>query len=108
MPRLVHSRLRCACTKAAHSDWKARLRWPGTSLTGPHWDMRLNRKSATSGVERTRGACARLLARGYTNRQIADELVIGVRTVETHVERVLRKLGVDNRARAMLWARRPP
>ena len=50
----------------------------------------------------------RLLARGYSNRQIADELVIGVRTVETHVERVLRKLGVDNRARAMLWAREHP
>jgi predicted ATPase/DNA-binding CsgD family transcriptional regulator len=47
----------------------------------------------------------RLLARGYTNRQIADELVIGVRTVDTHVERVLRKLGVHNRAQAMLWAR---
>jgi predicted ATPase/DNA-binding CsgD family transcriptional regulator len=47
----------------------------------------------------------RLLARGYTNRHIADELVIGVRTVETHVERILRKLSVDNRAQAMLWAR---
>jgi DNA-binding NarL/FixJ family response regulator len=32
-----------------------------------------------------------------TNRQIADVLVIGVRTVETHVERILRKLGLNNR-----------
>jgi DNA-binding NarL/FixJ family response regulator len=47
----------------------------------------------------------RLLARGYTNRQIAEELVIGTRTVETRVERILRKLGVDNRAQAMLWGR---
>jgi non-specific serine/threonine protein kinase len=49
-----------------------------------------------------------LLARGHTNRRIADELVIGVRTVETHVERILRKLGVDNRAQAMLWVRDHP
>jgi DNA-binding CsgD family transcriptional regulator len=46
-----------------------------------------------------------LLARGYTNQRIAEELVIGVRTVETHVEHILRKLHVDSRADAMVWAR---
>jgi DNA-binding NarL/FixJ family response regulator len=46
-----------------------------------------------------------LLAKGMNNRQIADELVIGVRTAETHVERILRKLNLENRAQAMLWAR---
>ena len=46
-----------------------------------------------------------LLAKGMNNRQIADELIIGVRTAETHVERILRKLNVENRAQAMLWAR---
>jgi DNA-binding CsgD family transcriptional regulator len=46
-----------------------------------------------------------LLARGYSNQRIADDLVIGVRTVETHVERILRKLNVDSRADAMIWAR---
>ena len=38
-----------------------------------------------------------LVAEGLTNQQIADRLVIGVRTVDTHVLRVLRKLGVDSR-----------
>jgi DNA-binding NarL/FixJ family response regulator len=46
-----------------------------------------------------------LLAKGMNNRQIADELVIGVRTAETHVERILRKLNLENRGQAMLWAR---
>ena len=46
-----------------------------------------------------------LLARGYTNRQIAEELYIGVRTVETHVERILRKLCLDNRAQVVAWVR---
>lgn len=45
-----------------------------------------------------------LLARGYSNRQIADELIIGVRTAETHVDRVLRKLELENRAQAVVWA----
>jgi class 3 adenylate cyclase len=47
----------------------------------------------------------KLLAKGMNNRQIADELIIGVRTAETHVERILRKLDLENRAQAMLWAR---
>jgi len=46
-----------------------------------------------------------LLARGYSNRQIAEELIIGVRTAETHVERVLRKLGLENRGQVIAWAR---
>ncbi|HEY3058747.1 MAG TPA: LuxR C-terminal-related transcriptional regulator [Chloroflexota bacterium] len=45
-----------------------------------------------------------LLARGYSNRQIADELIIGVRTAETHVQRILRKLSLENRAQAIVRA----
>ena len=40
---------------------------------------------------------AQLAARGLTNRAIAEELVLSVRTVENHLARALRKLGVNNR-----------
>ncbi|GAA1339702.1 helix-turn-helix transcriptional regulator [Saccharothrix algeriensis] len=40
---------------------------------------------------------ARLLAQGRTNREIADVLFLSPRTVEQHVARVLRKLGVTSR-----------
>lgn len=43
---------------------------------------------------------ARLLARGRSNREIADELVLSVETVKSHVQRVLRKLGVTSRSQA--------
>jgi len=39
----------------------------------------------------------RLIARGYTYRQIAERLFISIKTVETHVSNVLRKLHVANR-----------
>jgi DNA-binding NarL/FixJ family response regulator len=46
----------------------------------------------------------RLIARGLGNADIADELVTSVATVKTHVNRVFRKLGVAERAQAVVLA----
>jgi predicted ATPase/DNA-binding NarL/FixJ family response regulator len=43
---------------------------------------------------------AELIAHGLTNRQIAARLVIAERTVDTHVSRILAKLGCTSRAQA--------
>jgi DNA-binding NarL/FixJ family response regulator len=42
----------------------------------------------------------RLVAAGSTDREIADGLVVSVRTIESHVASILRKLGVRNRPEA--------
>ena len=47
----------------------------------------------------------RLLARGYTYREIAGELFISVKTVETHASNVLRKTQQSNRHALTRWAR---
>jgi DNA-binding NarL/FixJ family response regulator len=46
----------------------------------------------------------RLIARGYTYREIAGELHLSVKTVETHVSSVLRKLQLSNRHQLTRWA----
>lgn len=46
----------------------------------------------------------RLLARGYTYREIAEELFISVKTVETHASNVLRKTQQSNRHALTRWA----
>jgi HD-GYP domain-containing protein (c-di-GMP phosphodiesterase class II)/DNA-binding CsgD family transcriptional regulator len=46
----------------------------------------------------------RLLARGLSNRQIAERLVVARKTVDNHVEHIYTKIGVSNRARASLFA----
>jgi two-component system response regulator NreC len=46
----------------------------------------------------------RLVALGHTNREIADRLVLSVRTVETHRARVLKRLAVSSRAALVRWA----
>ena len=47
---------------------------------------------------------ARLIARGLTNRQIAEALIITEGTVGTHVEHILRKLDVRSRTQVATWA----
>ncbi|WP_433151519.1 LuxR C-terminal-related transcriptional regulator [Actinomadura nitritigenes] len=46
---------------------------------------------------------ARLVARGLTNRGIADELVISPATVARHVTNILTKLGYSSRAQIAAW-----
>jgi DNA-binding NarL/FixJ family response regulator len=47
---------------------------------------------------------AALLARGWSNRRIAEELSISEHTVRTHVTAILGKLGLTGRAQVALWA----
>ncbi|GAA1356835.1 response regulator transcription factor [Arthrobacter rhombi] len=46
----------------------------------------------------------RLIARGYTYKEVAKDLFISVKTVETHVSKVLRKLQLSNRHELTRWA----
>jgi len=48
----------------------------------------------------------RLIARGLTNQEIADKLVLSERTVRTHVSNILEKLNLANRTQAALYALR--
>jgi DNA-binding NarL/FixJ family response regulator len=47
----------------------------------------------------------RLIARGYTYREAADDLFLSVKTVETHMSAVLRKLQLSNRRELARWAK---
>ena len=45
-----------------------------------------------------------LLAKGYDNQTIANELFISLKTVKTHVSNILGKLNVDDRTQAVVYA----
>jgi DNA-binding NarL/FixJ family response regulator len=47
----------------------------------------------------------RLVMQGKTNKEIAHELHLSIRTVEHHITQILAKLGLKNRVEVALWGR---
>jgi DNA-binding CsgD family transcriptional regulator len=47
---------------------------------------------------------AQLVTQGKSNRAIADELVVGISTVEAHISHFFTKLGFSSRAQIAVWA----
>jgi DNA-binding NarL/FixJ family response regulator len=63
--------------------------------------MQANRPAVLSPREQE---VATLLARGLSNRQIAEQLVVTERTVAAHVEHILDKLALASRHQVAAWA----
>jgi DNA-binding CsgD family transcriptional regulator len=62
--------------------------------------------AAPNGVDGLSGReweVAQLVAHGRTNREIAEELFMSVRTAQTHVQHILAKLGFANRSQIAAW-----
>ncbi len=74
-----------AVLRAAGHPVKRRREWPG-GLTNREVEV------------------LRLLVRGLSNKEIAEQLVISRKTAGSHVEHIYTKLGVSNRAQASLFA----
>jgi HD-GYP domain-containing protein (c-di-GMP phosphodiesterase class II) len=62
------------------------------------------RREGPAGLTLREVEVLRLLARGLSNKQIAEQLVISPKTVANHVEHIYTKIGASTRARASLFA----
>lgn len=47
-----------------------------------------------------------LVSEGYTNQEVADRLIVSVKTVETHRAHIMSKLGLESRAELVHYALR--
>ena len=108
-----------ACSSRSHAGrWETRTR-PGSSstpLAAPSQRSEPRRSSpasralahararASHGLSPRELEVLRHLASGATNKAIAAELVVSVRTVDRHVSSILAKLGVSSRAAATAYA----
>jgi non-specific serine/threonine protein kinase len=89
--------------------------WAAGRATGPEDAARfaLRQGSPESAVEAPTGRplltrreqdVTALVARGLTNRQVAEQLLVTPRTIETHLEHIFAKLGVQTRTELVAWA----
>ncbi|MDO5628069.1 MAG: response regulator transcription factor [Mobilicoccus sp.] len=94
--RVVHAGeaiLSPAATSALITRYLAGVSTPGQS--------RLTLREALTPRE---GEVLHLVARGLSNEEIADELVISTHTAKTHVNRIMVKLDARNRTELVVWA----
>ena len=61
-------------------------------------------RSQDSPLTRRESEVAELVAQGLTNRELAEHLVLSERTVQGHVENILRKLGFTSRTQIAAWS----
>lgn len=62
--------------------------------------------STPSGLTTREAEVLTLIARGFTNRQIAEQLFVNESTIKTHINHLFSKLGVQDRAQAVALAYR--
>jgi predicted ATPase/DNA-binding NarL/FixJ family response regulator len=68
------------------------------------WEATLTKSEKTDDLTEREREVAALIARGKTNGEIAQELVLSKRTVEKHVANILSKLGLTSRTQVVRWA----
>ena len=61
-------------------------------------------RQAFGGLTEREREVAILLAEGRSNREIAQRLIVGTRTIEVHVSNILSKLYFTSRAQIAVWA----
>ena len=109
--RVRLERVRAAATAAAGDGDGARRLWAeGSALrmddaAALAFGTRQSRPASSCGLSAREQEVARLVARGLSNKAIAAQLHLSVRTVESHVRHVLAKAGLDNRTQLATWAR---
>jgi non-specific serine/threonine protein kinase len=74
------------------------------ALSEPVVESVLTEKEKFGGLTEREREVAVLIAEGKSNREISQAMTVGVKTIETYVTRILKKLNFDSRVQIATWA----
>jgi ATP/maltotriose-dependent transcriptional regulator MalT len=94
---VAHAAREHACTGQRGKEVKSSTRAHGLARQGGIRTPAVDAAAWPLPITAREREIANLVAAGLSNRQIADRLVVSVRTVEGHVYRIFAKLGIDDR-----------
>lgn len=76
----------------------------GTSSSSPVRDLHEQSFDNSVGLSARECEILRLVATGLSNQQIAGTIFVGVNTIKTYIRSTYRKLKVESRTQAVVWA----
>lgn len=92
-----------AALESATTGWE-----PGDEgenpTVGSSSESRTGLSVGTVGLNTREQQVLELIAQGYSNQEIADQLYLGANTIKTYIRSLYRKIGATNRATAVGWA----
>ncbi|MDT8913144.1 LuxR C-terminal-related transcriptional regulator [Amycolatopsis sp. PS_44_ISF1] len=101
--RLLHTVRRYGADRLREKGTSAAGPRPPVLVTAPSHAVRNGSHAPAPELTRREQAVAELVRAGFTNRAIGDALGISQRTAESHVARIMAKLGFGRRAQISAW-----
>jgi predicted ATPase/DNA-binding CsgD family transcriptional regulator len=92
--------------------WDASVTVDAAAVKAAHSAKRVARtanqvnRQAYDGLTTREREVAALIAKGKSNAQIANDLYLGIRTIEAHVTKIMNRLGYNSRTQIAIWADR--
>ena len=77
---------------------------PTCHRTMPEARTTFAERARAKGLTRREAQVVRLIASGHSNEQIAEELGVSINSVKSYVRLAYRRLGIEVRTHAVLWA----
>jgi LuxR family maltose regulon positive regulatory protein len=90
--------------QSLHPETVARLLLEQSQPTGEPTPTQIANRTLIDPLSERELEVIRLIAAGYSNQDIADQLVISVGTVKKHINHIFGKLGVESRTQALALA----